>query len=73
MTLHFNYNFTGSNKINMITLAKNLEWTTRKLWLYEHLVNWSVASYLFAEPIEPQTEGTYREKFLEKYRKWEHR
>ena len=57
----------------MITLAKNMEWKIRPLWLYEHLVNWSVASYLFAEPVAPQREDQYKEAFLEKYRSWDQR
>ena len=50
-----------------------MEWKIRPLWLYEHLLNWSVASYLFSEPIVPQSEDKYQEQFLQKYRSWDHR
>ena len=63
----------GSNKINMVTLGSNMEWKIRKLWLYEHLINWSVAAYLFAEPIGNQEETEYRENFVEKYLLWDQR
>lgn len=50
-----------------------MEWKILKLWLYEHLINWSVAGYLFAEPIGNQEETEYRENFVEKYLLWDQR